>query len=107
MKERRMFERFKVDLPVRFLCKETQKSGEGKLLDISAGGGGLLLTVTEIQIKNHLDMWIDLKDGRDPIYITGLVVWIEETKANVFRLGIKFDEIGFMKMWRILDIIKK
>jgi len=101
-----MFERFKIDLPVRFLCKETNREGKGRIIDISAGGGGLILTTEEVGVGMHLEIWIDLPDNKDPLYITGVVVWINKIEPNTFRVGVQFDRVDFMSMWRILNIIK-
>ncbi len=38
--ERRIFERFQVELPVRFSYLEGAKEETGKIVNISAGGGG-------------------------------------------------------------------
>jgi hypothetical protein len=101
-----MFERFKVDLPVRFLCKETNKEGKGRIINISAGGGGLIITTEELNIGMHLEMWIDIPDDKDPLYITGVVVWFAQIEPQSFRVGVQFDKVDFMSMWRILNIIK-
>lgn len=101
-----MFERFKVDLPIRFVCKETQKSGEGKMIDISAGGGGLIVTTEELRPGLHLEIWIDVPDDKDPLYITGVVVWINKLEEKKFRVGVQFEKVDFMSMWRILELIK-
>jgi len=106
MIDRRMFERFKVDLPIRFLCKETNKEGKGRIIDISAGGGGLILTTEEVGVGMHLEMWIEVPDDKDPLYITGIVVWSTKIEQEVFRVGVQFDKVDFMSMWRILNIIK-
>ena len=106
MIERRMFERFKIDLPVRFLCKESNKEEKGRIIDISAGGVGLILTTEEVGAGMHLERWIDITEDKTPLYLTGVVVWSEKIEPQLFRVGVQFDKVDFMSMWRILNIIK-
>ncbi|MCM8799373.1 MAG: PilZ domain-containing protein [Candidatus Omnitrophica bacterium] len=101
-----MFERFKVDFPVRYFCKELNKEGKGKLIDISAGGGGLILTLDELSKSFHLEIWVELPDNRDPLYLTGTVIWSKQIESHLFRTGIQFDHFDFMSISRILRIIK-
>jgi len=106
MIEKRKFQRYKVDLPIRFLCKETQREGEGRLLDISANGAGLILTLEKLSSGLHLEVWVELADKKEPLYLTGVVVWTKEIKVGVFHAGIQFDKVDFISMWRLFEVIK-
>ncbi|MCM8791883.1 MAG: PilZ domain-containing protein [Candidatus Omnitrophica bacterium] len=105
MYDRRMFERYKVDFPVEFFCKQTNKRGEGRLIDISAGGGGLILTNEVLSAGEELEMWIDLADNKEPLYINGIVIWSKKIEPTVSRIGVEFEKINFMNLWRILKLI--
>lgn len=104
MEERRIFERFDVDFSVKFSYADGAKQGEGRMINISAGGGGLILTSEELFPPTHLDMCLCIPDGKDPLLIGGHVVWSKRIEHNLFRAGIQFDRIDFMGISRILRV---
>jgi hypothetical protein len=104
MDERRMFKRFQVDIPVRFLVVEENKEGMGKIMDISAGGVGLVITFEKMEPATHLEMWLDLPGSKEPFHTTGEVVWLRQIQPAVFRIGVKFDKVDFMGMSKVLRV---
>jgi len=104
MDERRMFKRFKVDIPIKFLVVEENKEGTGKILDISAAGIGLIITFERIQPLSHLEIWLQMPESKDPIHAAGQVVWLRQLEPCVYRVGIQFDKVDFMGMSKVLRL---
>ena len=103
--ERRIFERFSVDFPVAFSCSELKiEQGTGKMIDISASGGGMFITKHDLPLKAHLEMNLKIPDDHDPFTINGIVVWSKKIKEDVFRIGVKFDKVDFMGVSRALRL---
>lgn len=102
MEEKRTFERFKIDFPVRFLNVSANKEGRGKIIDISAGGGGMLVTKTVLESGVSLEMWLHIHDNQDPFHARGEVVWCRKVEPGVYRVGVKFDSVDFMSISRVL-----
>lgn len=107
MQERRMFERFEVDFPVRFSCIDTKHQGEGKMVNISAGGGGMIVTSERLLPPMRLELWLLIPDNNDPLQISGQVVWSTESKMKLFKVGIQFEKIDFMAISRVLRAQRK
>ena len=107
MDERRIFERFQVDLPVRFSYLEGTKEGMGKIVNISAGGGGMIVTGEKLLPATSLDMWLEVPDNKEPLYTKGEVVWTMVSAPDVYKVGVKFDKIHFMGISRVLRNIKR
>ena len=104
MEDRRIFKRFRVDIPVKFLVVENNKDGLGTIVDISAGGLGLIMTVEKIQPLSHLEMWLEISENKDPIRACGQVAWLKQVKSCMYRIGIQFDKVDFMGISKILRI---
>ncbi|MFA5155834.1 MAG: PilZ domain-containing protein [Candidatus Omnitrophota bacterium] len=102
MEERRVFKRFDVDIPVKFLIVEENKEGMGKIMDISAGGVGLVITFERMQPFMHLELWLQLPDTKEPFHTSGKVMWLRQVQPAVFRVGIQFDKVDFMGMSKVL-----
>jgi c-di-GMP-binding flagellar brake protein YcgR len=104
MDERRMFKRFSVEIPVKFLVIEENKEGTGKIVDISASGVGLVITLERIQPFSHLEMWLEMPENNEPFHISGQVVWLRQVQPHVHRIGVQFDKVDFMGMSKVLRV---
>jgi hypothetical protein len=104
--ERRMFERFRVDFPIKFVRKDDKKEGSGRVIDISASGGGLIVTAEELSPPVHLEMWLFIPDNHDPLYTNGRVIWSKKIEENLYRAGVEFDKVDFMGVSRALRIFR-
>lgn len=104
MDERRMFKRFNVEIPIKFLVVEENKEGIGKIMDISAGGVGLVITFERMQPLSHLDMWLEMPENQEPFHVSGQVVWIRQVQPCVYRIGVQFDKVDFMGMSKVLRV---
>jgi c-di-GMP-binding flagellar brake protein YcgR len=104
MEERRVFKRFNVEISVRFLVVEDNTEGAGKIVDISAGGVGLVMTFEKIQMLSHLEMWLELPECKEPFHTSGQVVWLRQVKPGAYRVGVQFDKVDFMGMSKVLRV---
>ena len=107
MEERRTFERLKIDFPVKFLEINTNKEGWGRMVDISPGGGGMLVTEIVLEPGNSLEMWVNIPDNQDPLNVRGKVVWYKEVERNLYRVGVKFDSVDFLSISRVLRVLNE
>ena len=103
MVERRMFERFKVDFPVTYINLKTNEKGWGRMIDISAGGGGMILN-EYLQPLTPLDLQLQVPDSTETIYANGNMVWSTMIEPNVCRAGVEFDKIDFLGIARLLKL---
>jgi len=101
-----MFERFDVEFPVKFLNQNTNKEGAGKIINISADGGCMILTVEDLPFATPLELQLFIPDNKDPLKANGRVVWSKMLKDNVFMVGVQFQEVGFMGIARALRAYK-
>lgn len=102
MEERRLFERFKVEFPLKYIDLNRNREGKGKLIDISAGGGGLLVTDEDLQPATPLEMEVYIPSIKEPLHAQGKVMWSTMTEPDVYRVGVQFDKVDFMDISRIL-----
>lgn len=102
--ERRVFERFKVNFPAKFSCPAVRLKGMGKVVDIGAGGSGMLVTDENLKPDMHLSVWIKITDDKDDLQASGVVVWSSQLDACLYKIGIKFDKVDFMGISRALKM---
>jgi hypothetical protein len=98
MKDRRYFNRFKVDYPVKF--KKGKKVSSGICKNIGAAGMGLEIN-TWIKPESSLEVWILLPNGKAPIHTEGKLIWINELSSQKWRAGLGFKRKKLMEFWRI------
>ena len=102
MGERRAFERFMIEFPLRFLDVNAGKEGRGKVINISASGSGMLIIQTVLEPGASLEIWLHLPNKQDPFHIRGEVVWCKEVEPGIYRVGVKFDNVDFMGVSSVL-----
>lgn len=105
-KEQRMFSRFRVNFPVRFRNLNVGRRGEGRCVDIGAGGVSIDMN-QELEPKTPLEMWLDIADGFEPINLKGRVVWSKKTEPENSRTGIVFDCPRLIAFSRVLKMLRK
>ncbi|MCM8792429.1 MAG: PilZ domain-containing protein [Candidatus Omnitrophica bacterium] len=101
--DRRIFERVPLDLSVRFIDTYHLCEGEGKTVDISAKGMGL---VTEHNLNPYtpLELWVDIPGRNQPFYTRAEVVWSKPLAENLWRVGVEFERADFMNVSQLLNI---
>ncbi len=98
--DRRVFERFPVALPVNLLDLDSGKELDANTCNISAKGIGIV-SQEHLQPGNRLELWLNIKDGREPFYTKGTVMWSGEQEAGKYRAGISLERAELMGMARI------
>ncbi len=104
--EQRMFSRFRVNFPTRFRNLNLGKRGEGKCLDIGAGGVGIE-SAQVLEPRTPLEMWIDVADGFEPINLKGRVVWSRKAESENYKTGVVFDCPRLIAFSRVLKMLRK
>jgi hypothetical protein len=99
--DRRIFERFSIRFPVKFLDVATGTEGLAQTNDISAKGIGLR-TSFALQARTPLEIWLEVPDKGEPLYTRGQVVWAKPEGQNEYRAGINLEKADLMGLSRIL-----
>lgn len=99
--DKRIFERFSVRFPVRFLDVNSYKQAEAQTYDVSAKGMGILAN-EELPVQADLELWLRLPDRSEPIYTRGKVIWSKPIGPNEYRTGISLEKADFMGLSRVL-----
>ena len=104
MDDRRLFERFSVQFPLKILDLNSGREGKGHVYDISAKG--LSFLADEDLISNTpLEMWLEVPDKGEPFYTRGEVTWSEKVQPNKYRIGVDLERANLMGLSRVLRII--
>jgi c-di-GMP-binding flagellar brake protein YcgR len=103
MEDRRIFQRFPAQLPVRFLDLNSGSEGEAQTLDVSAKGLGLTLS-QELKPRSNLEIWIKVPDNGEPLYTRGEVVWSKPEAPGRFKAGINLEKADLMGLSRVLRV---
>ena len=102
MEDRRVFERIKTKIPLRFLNPTNGREGTADTVDISANGLGLI-TNEDLSTLTPLEIWLDIPDYREPFYTRGEVVWSEPSAdINQYRVGVQLEKAELMGLARVL-----
>jgi hypothetical protein len=101
--DKRDFERFIVRLTVKFVNLNNGKEERVVTHDISAKGAGIV-TKEEIAKRIPLEMWLDIPDSREPLYVKGEVAWSKMVDYDTWRVGVNFDKADFLGISRILRL---
>lgn len=103
MEDRRIFQRFKVQYPLRFLEAESGREGIANTRDISARGIGLI-TREQLTAPTALEMWLRVPDKGEPLYTRGKVAWSKPLSENEYQVGINLERPDLMDMARVLRV---
>ena len=103
MQDRRIFARFPVSLPLRFLESDANSEGEAQAQDISAKGIGLVID-KELKPQTILELWLRVPDKGEPLYTRAEVVWSKRLEPNKYRVGVELEKADLMGMSRIFRV---
>ena len=100
--DRRMYQRIEVSFAVRFSYgAEGDIIRQARCLNISAGGI-CFLTEYQLPLYKKIKLWIEPHKDKEPLCAEGKVVWKQEVRTGMFRVGVNFDEINLMEIGRLL-----
>lgn len=102
MKDRRIFTRIKVRLPMKFLDPSCGKEGAGETVNVSAIGVGFISNET-MYPTTGLEMWIMIPDRQEPLHVTGEVVWSKKMDdTNAQRVGVYLENQELIELGRVI-----
>src|ERR1700721_1405600 len=97
--ERRVFERFSARFPVKF--KDAREDFGTKIFLRDASAQGLrIISKERYFLDDRLSLDIELTDGRDPMVLSGRIVWAKLFNLSLWDIGIELTELNFLKMQR-------
>ncbi|MCM8795856.1 MAG: PilZ domain-containing protein [Candidatus Omnitrophica bacterium] len=103
-KERRLFPRFTVHIPVDFSSNKERSFLSGYTNDISVEGIGLVVT-RPIDCGTPLELYLNLPDNSEKIFIKGRVIWSKPVEEGKYRVGIKLHSLALDPIPLVLRII--
>lgn len=101
--DKRVFERFSVNLPVRFLGSSANEEVRAQTQDISAKGIGLI-TRERLPVNSSVEMWLEIPDRGEPLYTRGEIVWSKSTGIEEYRSGINLEKADLLGLSRVLRV---
>ncbi|MFA5410846.1 MAG: PilZ domain-containing protein [Candidatus Omnitrophota bacterium] len=102
--DKRVFERFSVQLPMRCLNLDSSREFTAQTSDISANGIGLT-TGERLGRQNPVEMWLSIPDKGHPLYARANVIWSNMIEPNKYRVGLRLEKANLMGLSRVLRII--
>lgn len=105
MDDNRVFARINARFPLKFLDPVSGREGSADTVDISANGVGFI-TNEYLDIRTALEMWLQIPDQHEPLYLRGRVVW-SGNQAEAGRVGVRLDRAELMGLARVLWLQKR
>ncbi len=102
--DHRIFARFAARFPLRFLDSNTSREGDAMVRDVSAKGLGLVASEALAPLT-PLEMWLDIPDKGEPLYVRGEVAWSKKLDADQYRIGVNLERADLMGLSRVLRVI--
>lgn len=98
--DRRRFQRFKANLPVRCLDLIDGRITQASTCDISAQGLGIV-SKEGIPEAAPLRIWLHFPDQKKPLTVEGRVAWVERQFSGDWRLGVDLNKPELFGMSRL------
>ena len=100
--DRRVFARLPVKLPLRFLEIGRNKESKAQTLNICANGVGFI-SKKRLSPDTPLEMWLEMSDQNEPLYIRGRVIWAKKLggKTQEWRIGVVFERVNLIGLGRV------
>ncbi len=107
--DRRKYQRFEIDLPVRYTRPEVSASGYGRAINVSEGGL-LMYSAEQMDIGQHLKSKIFFLQGAelDTIEMKTCVIWTDLQLNEAwgdFRSGLKLTDISANDMGKLKNFL--
>lgn len=103
--DRRVFVRFSLQIPIRFLEIGREKEREGQVLNISANGIGFISN-TRLPNNTPLKIWIEVPGRSEPLHLLGKVIWSKKStikKDKPWRAGAQLENANLVGLSQILQ----
>jgi len=90
LKEKRVFPRYSVKILLRYFNLNLLGEAHAQTQDISAKGI-CLVTREALAEDTPLDIWLQMPDNGEQIYIKGKVVWSNMIEPDKYRVGVNLE----------------
>ncbi|MBI3602381.1 MAG: PilZ domain-containing protein [Candidatus Omnitrophica bacterium] len=98
--ERRIFERFWARFPAKF--KDTRGDfGRDVFLRNASASGAHIVTRDRMLLDDRVALEVEVPDGGLPMLLSGRVVWSRPAHNAGWDIGLRFDQINFMRIQRL------
>jgi hypothetical protein len=104
MDDRRVFQRFDIEIAAEFRSLEGNIEDKGKIVNISASGGGMIITTKYLLPGTRLEVKLLIPDGKAPLVSEAKVIWLKAIEPTLFLAGLQFDKVDFMGVARALRL---
>jgi Tfp pilus assembly protein PilZ len=101
--ERRLFKRFSARFPVKFKDERDEYGTDVFLQDASAQGMRIL-TKDRFFRGDNVALNVELPDGKEPMVLSGRVVWAKPSTTSLWDTGVQFNQVDFLGMQRLFRL---
>ncbi|MDP2905326.1 MAG: PilZ domain-containing protein [Candidatus Omnitrophota bacterium] len=105
-KDSRIFGRFPVRLPLRYLSYDATLDGDAQTCDISAKGIGFT-SKQQFPEGMALEVWVHVLDKGEPYYARAHVAWSRKVDENTFQTGVNLERVDLVGLAHALQEVKK
>ncbi len=99
MDDRRIFERIKAKITLRFSQTDNTKQSEAETVDISGEGIGFIAKESNLTANTPLKISLVVPDSREPLCLKDKVAWSSKLKGtNSQRIGVHLEEEKLMNI---------
>ncbi|MDI6758463.1 MAG: PilZ domain-containing protein [Candidatus Omnitrophota bacterium] len=103
MKDRRIFERLKAKITLRFSTPEN-KEDEGESVDISGNGISFLTKEGSLKPNMLLEISLIVHGSSEKIHFKNKIAWIEKVEKKGYqRIGVHLEKERLMKIAYVLQ----
>jgi len=96
-KDERIFDRFPVQLPLRYLSYDATLDGDAQTSDISAKGIGFI-SKQQFPLGMDLEVWVRVSEQGEPFYARARVAWSNKTGEDAFATGVDLDRVDLVAL---------
>lgn len=105
-RERRSFARFPVKVLLKYLNIELPDEINHQHTDDISAKGLCLLTNEELPVDTPLDIWLQMPDNGEQIYIKGRVIWSMMVRQDKYKVGVNLENAELNPILIALKTIK-
>jgi len=104
-RERRAFARYSVKILLRYFNLNLPGEARAQTQDISAKGL-CLVTKEALAADASLDIWLQMPDNSEQVYIEGKVVWSNMIEPDKYKVGVNLKNTGLNPILLALKTIQ-
>lgn len=104
-RERRACQRFPIKIVFKYFDLNLMQEGYAQTQDISAKGLSFLSS-TEMLADTPLDIWLEMPDDGEQIYVKAKTVWSAKVDPDRYRVGVQLENIELNPIYLALKAIQ-